>query len=448
MSFWNGTSWSDAPVPPSESPRSARRLRDWIATAAMVGVLVAYLIPVATSQARGVALTLSPSRGTAGTKVGVVGRAFPARTSITLAWDGSSSGMPAVTSNGGGWFRMSFVVPKSNAGAHTVSVSALGAVVTSSSFTVDSGVTPVATPAPTATPVATPAPTATSAPTPAPTPTPALKTVGVYSVPALLSALADTTVDEIVVANGTYHVSPAASAQSDSLWIGSRFAGRTRPVTVRAATRGGVTFDGGGATYYGCLSFEDGAHDQTWDGFNCAGGQATSTGIVMFGGYAGLAAPHHITMRNITILPSCTGRATSASGPVTDHAFYLSEAVGGPHDLLFEDITVHGAGYLASAFHLYHSDSANRNAWNVTVRRLHVSGTQQAVMLWDPTLRNITFDTADITNALRIGVRYETIGASGIVLENITTTGSGSDGFYSSQGPAPAGVTLLNNLFD
>ena len=163
-----------------------------------------------------------------------------------------------------------------------------------------------------------------------------------------------------------------------------------------------MTFDGGGATQFGCISFYSGAHDQTWDGFNCAHGQATSTGVITFGGYAGLAAPHDIVMRNITILASCTGSATSTSAPTTDHAFYLSYAVGGPHDLLFEDITVDGAGYLASAFHFYHSDPADRNAWNVTVRRLHVTGTQQPIMLWDPTLRNITFDTADVRNALSI----------------------------------------------
>ena len=77
----------------------------------------------------------------------------------------------------------------------------------------------------------------------------------------------------IVVANGTYHISQPATEQSDSLWIGSRFAGRTRPITVRAATIGGVTFDGGGATYFGGISFKDGAHDQTWDGFNFASGR-------------------------------------------------------------------------------------------------------------------------------------------------------------------------------
>jgi hypothetical protein len=277
-------------------------------------------------------------------------------------------------------------------------------------------------------------------------------TVRVASIPALLTALADDTVTEIVVANGTYRVSPASRQKADSLWIGARYAGRTRPVTVRAETRGGVTFDGGGTTYFGCISFQDGAHHQTWDGFNCAGGQATETGVVDFGGkgvnYTGKAAPHHITMRHITVESTCTGRATSASGPATDHAFYIAQAVGGPHDLLFEDITVDGRGGLASAFHFYHSDSSHPNAWNVTVRRLYVSGTQQAIILWDPTLRNITFDTATITDALSVAVRYESPGATGIVLANITSTGSGSGrGFYSSLGSSPDGVTFVANSF-
>ncbi len=47
---------------------------------------------------------------------------------------------------------------------------------------------------------------------PTPTPTPAIKSVRVTSIPALLTALADNTVDEIVVANGTYRVSPACAA--------------------------------------------------------------------------------------------------------------------------------------------------------------------------------------------------------------------------------------------
>jgi hypothetical protein len=217
-------------------------------------------------------------------------------------------------------------------------------------------------------------------------------------------------------------------------------------VTVRAETRGGVTFDGGGATYFGCISFEDGAHDQTWDGFNCAGGQATETGVVTFGGYAGLAAPHHITLRNISILGSCRGRATTAEGNSTEHAIYFSHAVGGPHDIVLEDVSVDGSGYLASALHFFHSDSANRNAWNVTVRRLTVRGTQQAIILWDETVQNVTIDGATITNALAVAVRYEGPGQN-ITFRNITSTGSGQYGFYSSLGSSPPGVTFSGNSF-
>lgn len=288
----------------------------------------------------------------------------------------------------------------------------------------------------------------TPAHAPASTPTPTPGPVRVTSIPALLAALADGTVTEIVVADGRYRVSPSAAKRADSLWIGARFAGRTLSVTVRAETRGGVTFDGGGAAHYGCISFAEGAHDQVWDGFRCAGGQATETGAITFGGYAGLAAPHHITLRGWEIDATVTGRARSADGNTTDHAIYVSKAVGGPHDLLFEDITVDGRGGLASAFHFFHSDSANRNAWNVTIRRLHVTGTQQAIMLWDPTLRDIRVDTAEIADALAYAVRYESPGASGITFANITSTGSGTGrGFYSSLGSSPPGVTFIDNSF-
>ena len=468
----------DVPADTSSSPTLRGSPRYWFGLF-LLGLVACFIVVAASRVNKSGALTLSPTHGTAGAEVVATGHAFPPSTRLTLTWDGSDAGMPSVMSDDQGRFDVSFAVPQSQVGAHVVSVSTLGTIVRSrfrlepeealapSPVRVDT----VATPAPTST-TAGPTPTsaqspgtiptseptrpprpgptsrATHAPNPTRTPAPGTKTVQVSSIKSLLSALADNTVDTIVVANGTYHVSPTGSQRSDSLWIGSQFAGRTRPITVRAATRGHVTFDGGGATGFGCISFNGGAHNQTWDGFNCANGQATNTGIVTFGGYAGLAAPHHITMRHISILASCTGRATSAASPTLDHAFYISYAVGGPHDLLFEDISVNGAGHLASAFHFFHSDSVNRNARNVTVRRLHVRGTQQAIILWDPTLRNITFDTADITNALSIAVRYETKGPTGIVFKNIRSTGSGTAGFYSTQGTRPSGVTFSNDHFD
>jgi hypothetical protein len=69
-----------------------------------------------------------------------------------------------------------------------------------------------------------------------------------------------------------------------------------------------------------------------------------------------------------------------------------------------------------------------------------VTGTQQAIIIWNSTLRNITIDGATITNALAYAVRYESDGATGIVLSNITSTGSGYAGFYSP-GHQPPGVT-------
>ena len=280
-----------------------------------------------------------------------------------------------------------------------------------------------------------------------------LKTVTVSSIPALKTALADNSVDVIVVANGTYHVSPSSAVASDSLWIGSAASGgfafdaRTRPITVRAATPGGVTFDGtGNAGPYGALSFEDGAHDQTWDGFNFTNMKASLTGIIEVGGYLARRTPYNITIRNMSIASSCTGGATTPDGHTTEHGIYIAHAVGvGPHDLLFEDITVDGRGGLASAVQLYHGDATNPGAWNVMVRRLHVIGTQQAIIVWNSTLRNITFDTADITNALAYAVRYEDQ-ATGIVFSNITSTGSGYKGFYSSLGTAPPGVTFVNDV--
>jgi hypothetical protein len=265
--------------------------------------------------------------------------------------------------------------------------------------------------------------------------------VRVTSIAGLLDTLADESVTDIVVANGTYHVSPASGQASDSLWIGARYAGRTVPVTVRAETPCGVTFDGGGATPFGCISFEEGAHDQTWDGFRCANGTPTQTGVVMFGGYAGKAAPHHITLRNWALLGSLTTPSTGA----TDHGVYFSYAVGGPHDIVLEHLAVDGSGGLDSAIHAFHSDATNTNAWNVTITGLSVQGTANALILWDDTLHDWTIRDSTITNATDNAVRYESPGATGISFTNVVSTGSGSGrGFYSSLGDAPPGVTFTN----
>ena len=287
-----------------------------------------------------------------------------------------------------------------------------------------------------------PTPIATQIPTTTLTPG---ESVRVTSIAALLTALDDNTMTDIVVADGTYRVSAAASQKADSLWIGARFADRTKAVTVRAETRGGVTFDGGGATWFGGLSFEEGAHDQTWDGFTFANGKPTETGVITFGGYAGKAAPHHITLRNITI----TRSITSSYAGSQDHAMYFSQAVGGPHDILVDGYAVDGAGGVNTAVVFYHSSSGNQNAWNVTIRNMTVTGTYEPVELWDSTLHDVLIEDATITNARLNAVRYEQGNSnSDIVLSRVTTTGSGQMGFYSSMGSKPPGVTFTGNSFD
>jgi hypothetical protein len=262
--------------------------------------------------------------------------------------------------------------------------------------------------------------------------------------------LADNSVGTIIVKNGTYAISRAANDSSTSLWIGPRYASRTRPVLVGAETTGGVTFTGNGGTGYDALAFEGGAHDQTWDGFRFTNMVAYNSGIIEIAGYTTRAAPHHITLRNITITSSSTGRATTAQGPTLDHAVYIAQAASpGAHDIVFDHLNVDGRGNLATAFHFFHgADVGAYNAHNVTVRNLTVTGTQQAFLIWEPTVYNVTLDGATITNAKAYALRFETIGSripTGIVFQNVTSTGSGYQGFYSTLGAHPPGVTFSND---
>jgi hypothetical protein len=85
----------------------------------------------------------------------------------------------------------------------------------------------------------------------------------------MLSALRDTSVREIVVANGTY-----STGYMDI--NGSTYSGYVRTasnsVLVRAETDGGVTFDLGGSGSPHML-FRNGAAYQEWRGFKFGGQQ-------------------------------------------------------------------------------------------------------------------------------------------------------------------------------
>ena len=277
----------------------------------------------------------------------------------------------------------------------------------------------------------------------APPPLP-ITSVRVTSIPDLLTRLEDDDLDEIVVANGTYRVSPAAAQSADSLWIGARYAARTRPVRVRPEAPGGVTFDGGGATYFGGIAFEGGAHDQDWRAFGWANGVATHTGVIAFGGANGavdLPAVHHIAMRRITLAASLRG--TGGGSGATDHGVYISRAIGGVHDIMLEDFDVDGspADGLHSALHLYHSTPDQPNGHTITARRWRVRGTNQAIIVWDATVRDIVVEDVRIENARSAAVRYEQGGT--LTLRRVISSGTpGGKGFYSSLGANPPGVTF------
>lgn len=270
-------------------------------------------------------------------------------------------------------------------------------------------------------------------------PPPTTNSVRVSSIPDLLAKLADNSLDEIVVANGTYRVNAASSQQASSLWIGSKFASRTKAITVRAETAGGVTLDGGGTNYFGGLTFVDGAHHQTWDGFKFANGGATKTGVIVFGAY-NLPAAHHITLRNITMLPSIFGTTDN-----NDHFIYFSK--DGAHDILIEDYTATanvvpaGQPGIKSALQWYHGQSdgsGSINAYNVTVRRMHVNGTMSAILCYESSVHDVLIEDFDITNVRDASVNFATCGAN-FVIRN----GRGNKGVYYPNGK-PAGLTIEN----
>jgi hypothetical protein len=187
-----------------------------------IGLVLAVFVPStdasrSAAEARtlpGATITVSPGSGLAGAQITVTGANFP-HALVQLSWDGDSSGLPQVQSNGRGSFRVVVAVPQGSAGTHLLGAQASpdgkrassqlvvatatftilaqpptatgGPAPTSSAAPSQSPVVPTATPTvvpsptsptsptatatPTRSPSATPAPTSTSAPTPTARPT-------------------------------------------------------------------------------------------------------------------------------------------------------------------------------------------------------------------------------------------------------------------------------------
>lgn len=262
----------------------------------------------------------------------------------------------------------------------------------------------------------------------------------VSSIASLKTAAADNNIDEIVLADGTYSIANATSELTTSLFFGSSFASRTRPLTIRAATTGGVTFDGGGST--NGLAVVEGAHDITFDGFKFANWAPVSSGVV----YA--SAAYNLSFKNLTLLGTCLGSVFS--GSALDHGFYLSLAASpGLHDILIEDCTVTPPAdttrLLHSAVQVYGSGS--EAAYNVTVRRL-TARARNGLIIWGTGIHDCLFDGCTFTSCTDFGARQQYANA-GMSYTNCTSTGSGIQGFYnggtaSPDSAAPSGTTFTS----
>jgi hypothetical protein len=173
MSFWDGRQWLPT-TPPTRPARRGSRARDWAATAGLIIVLAAVMVPLSAALANGPQVSTNPSASAAGTMITVTGVSFPARSTIQLTWDDAATDLPTATVSGRGTFKVKMTVPAGELGPHTISVvdwittggaraatkaGQLGAVLATSVFTLATAVSASAAPSPTATPV--PEPTST-----------------------------------------------------------------------------------------------------------------------------------------------------------------------------------------------------------------------------------------------------------------------------------------------
>ena len=62
--------------------------------------------------------------------------------------------------------------------------------------------------------------------------------------------------------------------------------------------------------------------------------------------------------------------------------------------------------------------------------------------MWEGVLHDLLFEDITVTNSTRFAVRYENGSDYRVVFRNVVSSGSGSQGFYSSLGTPVPGVTL------
>lgn len=304
--------------------------------------------------------------------------------------------------------------------------------------------TPEPTPDPTPEPVPPPPPPPPEPepepePVPEPTPEPGPDSVRVTSIADMLTARRNLSYREVILANGTY--------QTGWLDLNSvRPIGG--PVLIRAETDGGVTLDlqGSGSPHW---LFRNGCAYEEWRGFKVGNSHPGNNGVIQFG--EGNGTPnHHLTLRNIELLSSISAGPGPNGTYVNGQGLYFSWAGGGGnHDILVDGFRSSAA--LWSQVHVYHDeqdgpghDITVRNAvWNLG-RQAHA---QMGIVVWSSKIRGFLFEDITVNGANEYGVRHNSGGT--VTFRRVTTTGSGSRGFYSSLGTYPnvSGLTFDGCVF-
>lgn len=245
------------------------------------------------------------------------------------------------------------------------------------------------------------------------------KSVRVTSVAALLNALKDNTLDEIVIANGNY--------PNSYLYVGKDIAARTRPIVVRPDTPYGAVFGGNNV-----LRFAEGAHDQEWRTLAFDNCSVTDTGVVVFGATGLGNGPHHIKLAGLQMRQGIVGATAQNS-----HLVYFSS--DNPHDITIEDYTATVGATIRSALQWYH-DEGGGNVSNLVVRRMAVQGTQNAILAYSGTIHDVLIEDSTIRGATTSALNMARCGAN-VVLRRITSTASGGTYFPNGQ---PAGLTMTD----
>lgn len=265
------------------------------------------------------------------------------------------------------------------------------------------------------------------------------KVVPAATVADIVRWLADDTVDVIDVADG--RVACPTASTSQGLWIDGRFAARTRPVTVRPHTDGGVVLDGGGADHWEAVVFQDGAHDIAFGPFRLANATVTQGGAIVFG-QSGSHVPtgvRDIAMRGWSA--DGTVRSGSALSQLGDHFVYFSSSSTPSTGITLDDFALSSASPdgLDSAAHFYIQPALGVGPQGVRLRRWRVSGTDQALVFYDATLAGVSVEDTAIAGARKYAVRYHDPARS-VTLQNVVSTGSGLKGLLADSGTA--GLTL------